>query len=250
MKSFLSQAHFFKVDVAERASFLSHFSIKANCFPQMLEFSGWVYYWLQFSIPFNIVIMNRSMTVKIPQQGGKIDEDFSHFSDCTWKTCGNFYDAGKFHSSPTPSWTTPFPSMRFHFHRSLDFFHLNEVDVLLIWIQCRRALTFLNRRKGEFFGSIATRVKKSIKKRRWKKLFHELFRCPSHSWRRNFSSRCRCSATFTFVCCMGRSKHEDDNFVLNFWWKDKKCMSELILRGSCATERDFLSTSTESVDRV
>lgn len=131
-------------------------------------------------------------------------------------------------SSPTPLRTTPFPSMRFRFHRSLDFFHLSGVDVLLIWIQCRRALIFINqkkRRRRNFFGS----KKVDKKKRRWKKsFFMNYFDARSRSWRRNIFCR---SVDVPHLCVL-RAKHEDDNFVLNFWWRDKKCMSELILRGS------------------
>lgn len=183
--------------------------------------------------------MNRSMTVKIPQQGGKIDEDFSHFSDCTWKTCGNFYDAGKFHSTPTPLRTTPFPSMRFRFHRSLDFLHLNEVDVLLIWIQCRRALIFLNRKKEEFFGSIATRVKKVDKKATMEKAFSWIISMPFAFLSKKLFLVLSLLMFRHIHICVLRAKHEDDNFILNFWWRDKKCMSELILRGSCDRVRFF-----------
>lgn len=58
-----------------------------------------MFHWLRHFSVNQIVadfIMNRSMNLKIPQLGGKIDEDFSHFSECIWKLYGNLYDSGSF----------------------------------------------------------------------------------------------------------------------------------------------------------
>lgn len=144
----------------------------------------------------------------------KIDESFHRFSNCNWKTFG-MLENSIINTVKRPDVTNTGKN------------HAFPVNAFSIIFSCLSSGGF-NSSPEEWI--LETRAKKSINARAEESL----------SWIISMPQpRFLQGKTFASFSSVAHSLHEpsikekqDDNFLLNFWWKYKKCMPKLVLRGA------------------